>query len=64
MKVFFEQRYECITLLNANEQKFSAHEKLNVLKSQVTLYAAVNEININDILDDVLFNHTSIDKDI
>lgn len=54
LKEFFEESRKCHKILNPNPQKFSLNDKLEVLTSQVTLYAVVNGIDFNDVLKDVL----------
>lgn len=55
LKEFFESSRESKTLLNCESENFSLDDKLEILKNQVTLYAAVNQIELNSVLQDVFY---------
>lgn len=63
LKEFFERSKESKKLLNPVSEKFSLNDKLEVLKTQVTLFAAVNEIDFSDVFNDVFSDVSAKTKD-
>lgn len=59
LKEFFERSKESQNLLNRDSAKFSLNDKLEVLKNQVTLYAVVNDIDLNEVLTDIFTEETT-----
>lgn len=53
LKDFFERTKESKQLLPSEPVKFRLEDKLQVLTNQVTLYAAVNDLDLTDVLKDI-----------
>lgn len=63
LKEFFERTKESQKLLNPVSEKFNLNDKLEVLKTQVTLFAAVNDIDFSDKLKDIFTHESAETKD-